>query len=382
MMIAHAFPPTMGGVETHLADLARALQRRGHNVACLVGGHQDVDEMHAGVAVHRRAAIAPGEMIRARSRVGLQDGISRVVVQVLDAAAPQVVHLHNAHHFGTELAEAVFRAAAHHGSARPALVNSVHDHTGEHLCPSVVELPWDHLIYVSDFMRRALPSSRPSSTLLLGIDVDAFATAGAPHQALAALEPPVVFHPARLLRWKGVEVGLEAFLLLRAALGRGSLVLCMSEQIVGDRLEIASLREELRATARHRGAEAHVHFHDFPRDEIAAAYHASDLVWYPTLEDEPYGLVPLEAMAAGVPLIVSDSGGMTETVQPGVTALVVPKGDAGALAEAALRILRDEPLRASLVTAGRRHVTNFALQPFVSRVEALYGRCVGAREAS
>jgi glycosyltransferase involved in cell wall biosynthesis len=376
LMVAHAFPPTVGGVETHLADVSHALRRRNHEIACLVGGDRDVDEVYTGVPVHRRTAIAPSRLLGSRDRTALREEIADSLARLLEAYGPGIVHLHNAHHFGAELADGTFAAAARYSGARPALLNSVHDHTGEHVCPGVVDLPWHHLIYVSDFMLRALPSLRPSSTLLLGIDVDRFAGDGTPHPALAELEPPVVFHPARLLRWKGVEVSVEAFLRVRATLGRGSLVLCMSEQIVGDRAEIAALRDELRATARRAGAEPHVHFHEFPRDDIAAAYRASDLVWYPTLEDEPYGLVPLEAMAAGVPLIVTDSGGMTETVEPSVTALVVPKGDAGALAESGLRLLQDGALRTSLVSAGRRRVADFELQAFVLRLEDIYERCM------
>ena len=376
LMVAHAFPPTVGGVETHLADVTLALRRRNHEIACLVGGDRDTDEMHTGVPVHRRTAIAPTRLLGARDRAALREEIADTVARMLEVGSPGVVHLHNAHHFGAELAEGAFAAAARCRGARPALLNSVHDHTGEHVCSGVVDLPWDHLIYVSEFMFRALPSVRPSSTLLLGIDVATFADAGTRHPAFAELEPPVVFHPARLLRWKGVEVGMDAFLRVRAALGQGSLVLCMSEQVVGDRGEITALRDELRATARRAGAQAHVHFHEFPRDHIATAYHASDLVWYPTLEDEPYGLVPLEAMAAGVPLIVTDSGGMTETVEPGVTALVVPKGDPVALADSALRLLRDRTLRERLVRAGRRRVADFELQAFVPRLESVYERCL------
>jgi glycosyltransferase involved in cell wall biosynthesis len=280
--------------------------------------------------------------------------------------------MHNAHHFGAELATGVFAAATDVCLPRPALLNSMHDHVGEHVCPPVVDLPWDHVLYVSDFMRRALPTVRPFSTLRLGIDVDAFAASLAAHPALAMLERPVIFHPARLLRWKGVEVGLAAFLTVRAALGRGSLVLCKSEQIVGDEAATEVLRGELRAIARRAGAEAHVHFHDFHHSDIPAAFRGCDLVWYPTLEDEPYGLVPLEAMAAGIPLIVTDSGGMAETVRAGVTALVVAKGDRDELAREALRILRNDTLRERLVAAGRSHVREFDLARFVQRVEAVY----------
>src|SRR5919198_2373532 len=102
VMVAHAFPPTVGGVETHLADLSRALRRRSHEVACLVGGDRDADESYAGVAVHRRTALAPPRLLGARDRAALRGEIAESLAGLLQAGAPRIVHLHNAHHFGAE----------------------------------------------------------------------------------------------------------------------------------------------------------------------------------------------------------------------------------------------------------------------------------------
>ena len=105
---------------------------------------------------------------------------------------------------------------------------------------------------------------------------------------------------------------------------------------------------------------------------MPSAYRAADLVWYPTADDEPFGLVPLEAGACGVPVVVTASGGMVETTISGTTALVVPKGDRAALAESALAVLGDESLRSRLVAGAAQHVRRFSLERYVERLENIY----------
>jgi glycosyltransferase involved in cell wall biosynthesis len=216
----------------------------------------------------------------------------------------------------------------------------------------------------------------------LGIDLQRFTPGGPRAPALAGLERPVVFHPARLLRWKGVLDGLAAFVAVRRALGSGTLVLCRSEDVVGLDGEVASVRAELDRKAAAAGVAAQVQYLDIPRGEMPAAYRAADLVWYPTIDDEPFGLVPLEAAACGTPVVVTASGGMTETVVPDETGLVVQKGDVAGLARAALAVLGDPALRDRLVAAAARRVRRFALDRYVERLEALYRRDLAQKEGA
>jgi glycosyltransferase involved in cell wall biosynthesis len=67
------------------------------------------------------------------------------------------------------------------------------------------------------------------------------------------------------------------------------------------------------------------------RESYRAVQHGADIVVYPTIGEEPYGLVPVEAMSC--PIIASKSGGIPETVVDRVTGYIVSKGDAAALAD-------------------------------------------------
>lgn len=82
----------------------------------------------------------------------------------------------------------------------------------------------------------------------------------------------------------------------------------------------------------------------------------------PSLE-EPLGVVVVEAMAAGLPIIATRAGGVLDLVQDGETALLVPPGDSAALAEAQMRLAGDPALRQRLGAAARRAYTQGAFSP-------------------
>jgi D-inositol-3-phosphate glycosyltransferase len=81
-----------------------------------------------------------------------------------------------------------------------------------------------------------------------------------------------------------------------------------------------------------------------------------DVVLYPTIKDEPFGLVPIEAMACGRPVVASNCGGIVESVQSGVTGWLAAPGDSEALAERIAALLNEPDEAAAMGLAGRRRV--------------------------
>jgi glycosyltransferase involved in cell wall biosynthesis len=115
------------------------------------------------------------------------------------------------------------------------------------------------------------------------------------------------------------------------------------------------------------------------REEMPMLLRSADVVaatpWY-----EPFGIVPLEAMACGVPVVASAVGGMLDTVDDGVTGRLVPPRDPSTLAEAIGSILSQPRLRQSLAEAGRRRVCErYTWDRVADDVTAVYRRLAGQR---
>ncbi len=131
-----------------------------------------------------------------------------------------------------------------------------------------------------------------------------------------------------------------------------------------------SLRD-LQNQARRLGIVERVHFTGTRRDVRDWLVHF-DLFVLPS-EWEGISLALLEAMASGLPVIASNTGGTPEIVQDGVTGLLVPPRDPKSLAEAMQRLLEDPLLRNRIGLAGRARVMeSFSIQKTVSRINQLY----------
>ncbi len=111
-------------------------------------------------------------------------------------------------------------------------------------------------------------------------------------------------------------------------------------------------RERLRERVARSPMAPRVLMQDFMPD-LAAAYEALDIVCVPSTEPEAFGLIAVEAMAAGRPVIASQIGGLPEVVLDGHTGYLHESGDPTALSQRLAALLADEPRRAAFGRAGR-----------------------------
>jgi glycosyltransferase involved in cell wall biosynthesis len=108
------------------------------------------------------------------------------------------------------------------------------------------------------------------------------------------------------------------------------------------------------------------------RGDIADVMNAADLLVHPARQ-EPFGRVLLEAAASGLPVVATVVGGTAELLEDGMSARLVPAGDAGALARAVGELLADAGLQASLAAAARRRVeVDFSAERAAERLAAVW----------
>ncbi len=106
---------------------------------------------------------------------------------------------------------------------------------------------------------------------------------------------------------------------------------------------------------------------------MRVAYVASDVVVYPSLYLDPFGLINIEAMASGKPVVASTSGGASEVVEDGVTGFVVDPNDSEVFAARVAQLLKDHTLAHKMGEAGRVRVeNNFSLQLQADTLTKLY----------
>jgi glycogen(starch) synthase len=126
---------------------------------------------------------------------------------------------------------------------------------------------------------------------------------------------------------------------------------------------------QLRAHAAEIGVLDRITFDVVDRHELAARYAASDAVVFPSIWDEPFGLVPLEAMACGVPVVGTGVGGSGEFMADGVNCLLFPPRDANALRDAVCRLAADPALRRRLVAGGLRTADTLTAEALADDLE-------------
>jgi glycosyltransferase involved in cell wall biosynthesis len=106
-------------------------------------------------------------------------------------------------------------------------------------------------------------------------------------------------------------------------------------------------------------------------EEKVRLMRSSDCLVYPT-RYESFGLPPLEAMAAGCPVVASDIPVVNEMIQDGENGVLVAPESPAALAEGIVRVLTDSDLRRRLLEGGRRTLQRYSEPELVARIEALY----------
>lgn len=363
------YPPEVNGVSTVVSIMAQGVAARGHQVLVLCPDAPGADALPAarGVELVRRPSVpCPGY-----GALRLTWPWDAQVTQALRRFTPDVVHVVTEGPIGSQGR----RYARAHGIP---FVTSFHTdfpaYAERYLGAWAVQ---PTTTYLTRFHGPAAATQTPSydtagrlhamglaQAMVWGRSVDArFFHPGRrterTRQELGVSNRQLVLHVGRLAVEKDMNTLIEAFRRAKGLVGETA-DFC----IAGDGPEARRVRQAL-PFARHFG------FLD--RTRLAALYASADLFVFPS-PTETCGLVALEAMASGLPVVGADAGGIPESVRPGLTGMLVPPGDVDGFVVAVLRLLRDAALRASMGSAAREMALTRDWAVELDEQVALYAR--------
>lgn len=373
-----AVPPTIGGVETHLADFIRLLHDRGVKVV-MFSGEPAVEERIAKLAEFEYHPYLHLEGAGARPKDNRWRvwQFSRWLNRKIREHGVEIIHGHNLHNFSGVPAAAINRVCAN----RIARHHTYHNYWENARCVGRVE-SWERHWATSEYVAGQFHQGHPVKALrtrYLGIDPDRFLCEREPFQDRSIkhgtpLNAPVILQPARLLPWKGPTHSVRMLHRLHEEGYRVRLVLTATQTLIDWDGERRALREELDDLVDSLKLGEWVTFLDRAHySDMPGHYNQADIVINPS-HGESLGLVALEAMAASRPVVVTNSGGMAETFIKGTGALVVDDDDLVEHLFEAVRAFLDHPDDAiASGNEGREHVVNnFHMDDYVDHMIADY----------
>ena len=377
LLLSSRFPPdTAGGVEVLAGEVADELRRRGHEVWVLTS-RSEASHGHEATWVRRwlREAVDTNQ-VRPRFAGGHASRLvafyrqvhsrssARTLLRAVAEIEPDVVYVWDAGAIGLI---SVLRALR---QIDLPIVFHLQSYWWQYI--NSHQTPFSRLraMRLKRLLIGPVPPLRFTTSIAISDAVKrAYVRAGCPEgrievidNALDArfLRPPdrvararnglTLMYAGRLCAEKGVMVALEAVNLLVSG-GRRQVHLHVHGS--GDPRYTA----ELVGFVRRQGLDRAVTFHGAaPREHLIRAYDEADMVLVPSRWEEPFGLVAIEAMARGVPVIASDVGGLRDVIRHGTNGVLVMPGDAAGLA-GAIAELADRPDEAGrLGRAGREVV--------------------------
>jgi phosphatidylinositol alpha-mannosyltransferase len=346
-----------GGVNSHIRAQARALRSLGHDVC--VFGASSAPLAGGELAVSTCISLVIGGT---ETGIGLDPRSWRRVAELFRTARFDVLHMHE------PLMPLVPWCALRQSVAPVVATFHTHREQGHRwygrfhwlLAPLMRRIRIR--LAVSDAARRTVARAFPGEYEVVpnGIDVDRFSRSAARPSAMPDPLRFVLF-VGRLEPRKGVDRLIRAMPIVQSGAPDARLV------IVGDGPDRAALE----ATARDAGVD--VTFTGRVSDDALPAYYrAAEVVCSPALGGESFGIVLLEAMAAGRPIVATRIQGYAELLAGSGSARLVDVNDPAALAREITSLLAAPALRRTLGTSGAAFVRDYDWSAIARRLESIY----------
>ncbi len=399
LMVSQFYAPTVGGQERVVEDLSRELIARGHHVAVVTFQQGDLPEVSevSGVRVYRIKSTAArffrgyADPTRPHAPPAVDPGATRGLRRVLRQEKPDIVHGHDwlIHSFlplkrrrgpglvvtlhdqslicankrlihqgractGPGAVKCLRCSASFYGTAKGSMIA-----IGNRGMAAGERALVDMFLPVSQVVARAarLRERRNRHRVIPNFMMEP--NTSAPEEKLLDLPPNFVLFAGDVSRDKGVGVLVEA---------HGQMVDPPPLVLIGRVMEPDLLTDRVRAV----GVQSH--------EVVLDAFRRCTVAVVPSLMHEAFGLVALEAMSAGRPVIASRIGGLPDIITDDESGILVEPGDVEALRAALARVIADPSVASRLGEAAKRRAATFSADLIVPQVEEAYRDVLLARQ--
>jgi phosphatidylinositol alpha-mannosyltransferase len=372
-IVSQSYYPRYGGVTEHVHNSAVELRRRGHEVTIITGRYRGARQSDRAAGVERigHNIIVPVNRAFVDLTVGFD--LRRQMRRLLLAYDFDVLHIHCPQAptlplIATQESRGVTVGTFHTTSGRSVLHDAVHGYLARRvgrldarIAVSKTAEASSRLYYPGDY--RVIPN---------GVDVTRFHPDRQPFERWRDPSRVNLLFVGRLDPRKGLQYLLAAMPeVVARTRGRARLL------IVGD----SCLRGRFAAQVAPAARE-HVHFlGHVPGADLPRWYATADIFVSPASGNESFGIVLIEAMAAGRPVVATDIPGYLSVIHPGEDAEAFPRGDTATLARLLVALIEDPARRARLAQRGRARALEFAWPRVTDQIESVYREVLGRRAA-
>jgi len=375
--VVHYFHPLVGGIETYASNLARGLAERGHHIKVYTSRipGSPVHEIWQGIRIYRLPSITrplPYPLIPSLVPALIRDQCdiihahinSPMTVEIAAVASHLTgVPLVVTYHADALITDLVERPARLH--RRISQIYQFSRNIVAHIARCLVvtsPLYLETSSFLQRFRHKVVVIPAAVNPLFLTPPIEA---GKAKEQIGYREDDQLLLFVGRLVLYKGLFTLLQAFRLLLKHHPQARLAIVGTgpqEPRLRQAIHRLGLTKEVRLLGR------------LPHETLLQAYSACDLFVLPSRSrSEAFGIVLLEAMAQGKPVVATRVGGIPYVVPDGKAGLLVPPNNPHSLAAAITKLLDDPELRRRMGVAGRLHVqNNFTLHQIINKLEALY----------
>ncbi len=363
-MVSDVYYPFPGGITEHVHHLSYYLMGKGHDVVILTGNHKNGKKI--GLNSVKVIRVGRGILIpinRSFYSLPVSFHLQSRVREVLMSQEWDIVHVHGTFSPSLPLFTLLQSPYTNFMTFHPTHGYSI----GFEIFKPILQRAYENIhgkIAVSKSAERSISRHFPGDYRIIpnGVDIHRFGPHVMPEDGLREGNEKIILFVGRIEPRKGLSTLLKAF---EKLLKQGENVKLL---VVGD----TPLRKVFELKAQKFGSRVKF-LGKVTAEEIPGIYRASDVFVAPATGKESFGIVLIEALASGKPVVASDIDGYREIISHGVDGFLVEPGDADSLARHIEKILKNPELASKMGEMGRRKVMErYSWEIVSSMVEDYY----------